>query len=154
MTGHNAAIQRRISAALIFVMVAAIVSLVWAGMHDSPPVPRGSVGLGQQVVDAGKHAALVGVALGGRLAPEPAPLVSTVGAGTYKVGRDMQAGVWTTQGRLVSSFGECFYGVSRAPGGQVADQVSHKLGSGQMTVVLSIGQWFTTTSCQQWRWVG
>lgn len=151
---ENERVNHKITAWLVGGMLVLIVGLVLTGLNEKAPAPRGSLGLGQQVVDAGKHAALVGVTLGGRLAPEPAPVVVTVGAGTYKVGRDMQAGVWTTQGVLPNAFGECFYGVSRAPGGQLADQVSHKLGNGQMTVVLTVGQWFTTTSCQQWRWVG
>lgn len=68
--------------------------------------------------------------------------------GRWKIGRDVPAGTYTTDGPTDDVL-ECTYEVSSDKRGQ--DVIDDDSSYGPMTVALSDGQYFTTDNCQTWQ---
>lgn len=82
---------------------------------------------------------------------KPKPNTS-IGEGTWEVGKDIQAGQWKTVGAQDSQVPMCYWDVRKDnENGEILAQGVKNSPDAQGVVTLKNGQWFTTSGCQEWK---
>lgn len=79
--------------------------------------------------------------------PEPQGPVASFDDGTWKVGGDVKAGTYRADGGDT-----CYWAILKGPpsGDNIENILENDVGSSNVVVTLSVGQYFKTSDCGEW----
>lgn len=72
------------------------------------------------------------------------------GQGTYKVGKDVQAGTYRTDGPSSADMPNCYWARAKDASGELTSIIANDLPMGPASVTLKSGEYVSTHGCKDW----